>query len=59
MTITTQDQITRELARLRIWRDVAGADDSARDLDSETDAAHERINLLLDKLDNENRTVTV
>jgi hypothetical protein len=53
MTVTTKQQIVRELARLRIWRDVAAADESARDLDVETDAAHQRINNLLDQLDSE------
>jgi hypothetical protein len=57
MAISTQDQITRELARLRIWCDVVKDDESARE--RETEAAHKRIDVLLDKLDVENSKVAI
>jgi hypothetical protein len=40
-------QISRELDRLRMWRDVA----SDIEIERETELAHERINRLLDSLD--------
>lgn len=49
MTISTKHQITRELARLRMWRDVASEEETNR----ETEVSHNRINALLDKLDSE------
>ena len=55
MTISMQDQITRELARLRIWRHVAGEGEQGQ----ATKDAHERINLLLDKLDSERSKVAI
>lgn len=53
MAISTQDQITRELARLRIWCGVVKDDELARE--RETEAAHRRIDALLDKLDAQKR----
>lgn len=48
MAISTRQQIIRELARLRMWRAVV-SDESPE----ATRSAHERINVLLDLMDDE------
>lgn len=55
MAVTTKERIVRELARMRMRQPDESPE--AKALDSER--THQRINVLLDKLDNENRTVTV
>lgn len=52
MTLTTQQQITKRLARLREWRDMGITPEA--DVE-ETVAAHKEINRLLDKLERENK----
>jgi hypothetical protein len=49
MAITTQERITRELARLRMWQSVASPDE----LIAETKRVHDQINQLLDLLEAE------
>ena len=45
MPMSVEKRITRELARLRMWRDVANDEECAL----ETQIAHDRINSLLDE----------
>lgn len=49
MATNVKDQITKELARLRMWRDVANENEAIL----ETEIVHNRINSLLDQLENE------
>lgn len=46
--VTTQQQITIRLARLRAWRDMSHDEDA---VSRETVAAHKEINRLLDELE--------
>ena len=46
--ITIEQRITRELARLRMWREVAQSEDEVA---METAIAHHRIDDLLDELE--------
>lgn len=55
MAISTQEQITRELARLRMRQ----PDESPEDKVLDSAKTHARINDLLDALDAENAQVTV
>lgn len=53
MTITTQEQITREVARLRMEQ----LDGDPDELPRKTEVAHGRINTLLDLLDSQKEHV--
>lgn len=53
MTVSTKEQITRELARLRMRREDESPEAKAMD----TEQVHTRINMLLDQLDRENAKV--
>jgi hypothetical protein len=53
--VTTQQRITKRLARLRAWCDMGGM--TAEDIERETISAHNEINRLLDQLDSEGKVL--
>jgi hypothetical protein len=52
--VTTQQRITKRLARLRAWRDMGV---TSEEVERETVSAHIEINRLLDQLDNETKVL--